>query len=141
MVDLKTCPVENTLAILGKKWTPQIIGNILHECKRFNDILSVNPGLTSRVLSTRLKNLSEFGIIEKRIQGHSPVMIEYNLTERGHQLKELIFDLAMFSIDAFPDSIFGVLPGRLPHFNSSICLRDQIENLNLLHTHSRTNGH
>jgi len=136
MVDMKTCPVENSLTIIGRKWTAQIIGNILHNCVRFNDILNVNPGLTSRILSNRLKSLVDFGIIEKNVINHHPVEINYLLTERGHEVKKLIFDLAMFSINSFPETIFGDFPGALPHFDDKSCLREQVDLVNFAHSHA-----
>jgi len=55
--------------MIGKKWTVHIIRDILGGMNRFSDFLSLNPKLTTKVLSRRLKELASYGLIEKSFLG------------------------------------------------------------------------
>jgi len=73
---------------------------------KFTDILNNNPGLSTKILSQRLKELMENGIINKRIINESPLKSEYQLTEKGRALNRIMYDLAMFSYDYYSTDIF-----------------------------------
>src|SRR6266705_5773494 len=80
----KQCPVGIDLATLGRKWTVHILRSIriLH-VDRFNQILRSLPGLTSRVLIMRLKELEESGLITPVIIQERPKLVSWILTEKG----------------------------------------------------------
>ena len=96
--------IEDTFDYLGKKWSIKIIKGFFCHCIHFKDFLEMNPDLSSKVLSERLKELEQKGIIEKRVINSSPVQTEYHLTVKGEttenpseefnlQLKEELEDL------------------------------------------------
>ena len=57
---------------------------------RFNDIASVVPGLSDRLLSERLKELEAEGIVRRTVVASTPVRVDYALTEKGQALSEVI---------------------------------------------------
>nr|WP_243687546.1 helix-turn-helix domain-containing protein [Methanobacterium formicicum] len=57
--------VDDTFSYLRKKWTIPIIKGLFCDCKNFKGFLELNPGLSSKVLSERLKELEENGVVEK----------------------------------------------------------------------------
>jgi DNA-binding HxlR family transcriptional regulator len=57
---------------------------------RFNDIASVVPGLSDRLLSERLKELEAEGIVTRTVMASTPVRVDYALTEKGQALSEVI---------------------------------------------------
>jgi len=65
LVEEVKCPIETGLKYLGKKWSFEIIRDMFFGKKRFNEFLASKPKLSSKVLSTRLKELQGNGIIEK----------------------------------------------------------------------------
>jgi len=75
--------------------------------KRFHQFLEANENLSTKMLSTRLKDLESNGVIEKRIIGKHPVVIEYHLTKKGNGLGKILYELCMFSINEFSSEVCG----------------------------------
>ena len=105
MTKIKTCPTKYALKFF-KKWSIEIVRDIWFGEVKFTDILNNNPGLSTKILSQRLKELMENGIINKRIINESPLKSEYQLTEKGRALNRIMYDLAMFSYDYYSTDIF-----------------------------------
>ena len=85
-VDEEYCPVRATLAILGQKWVPHIIYELMNSKRRFNELAAAIGGCNSRTLRDRLKGLEELGIVNRKIIATMPPWVEYELTEKGHEL-------------------------------------------------------
>ena len=81
------CPVARTLDVIGDRWTVLVLRDLfLYRTRRFQDFSETLPGLTPSVLSGRLKELEESGIIESRLYSEHPPRSEYLLTPRGRTL-------------------------------------------------------
>jgi DNA-binding HxlR family transcriptional regulator len=89
--------IDDIFSYLRKKWNIKIIKGLFCDCKYFKDFLEQHPTLSSKVLSERLKELEEKGIIEKKVV--SPTQTEYYLTEKGRRLNKIIFELFDFALD------------------------------------------
>ncbi len=57
---------------------------------RFNALLAAVPGLSDRLLSERLRELEAEGIVTRRVLPGPPVKVEYELTEQGRDLEQVI---------------------------------------------------
>jgi DNA-binding HxlR family transcriptional regulator len=101
----KSCPVSTALKYVGKKWSMEIIKDIFFGVKSFSEFLQINPELSGKVLSQRLKELEANGIITKDITCKSPLKIEYNLTQKGKKLNRVIFELAVFAMQTCPQEL------------------------------------
>ena len=86
----KTCPVEITLEIIGKKWTVLIIRDLLDGKKRFGELLRSLSGISPRTLSARLSELEIHKVIKKKIFPVVPLKVEYSLDKRGYELKPIL---------------------------------------------------
>ena len=85
------CPVFHAAAeLIGRRWTAAIVRVLLAGHTRFSDIQALVPGLSDRLLSQRLRELEDVGIVDRRVIPDHPVRIEYHLTERGHDLRAVI---------------------------------------------------
>ena len=104
--DFKVCPVEVSMEIIGRKWSLNIIRDLFLGRTRFSEFLEVNPRLSSKVLSTRLKELQDCGIIEKRVVEKTPLLIEYGLTEKGRALGDVLYHLAAYSMNNYTDRVY-----------------------------------
>jgi len=104
--NFKHCPIELSMEQLGRKWAMPLIRDLFNGKTRFKEFLEANPEMSAKVLSTRLKDLQEFGIIEKKVTRTTPLLIEYGLTEKGRALGDVLYSLAMFSIRFSPDEVF-----------------------------------
>src|SRR6266566_7870113 len=84
------CPVRATLALVGQKWVPRIIYELMHGKRRFNELACAVGGCNSRTLRDRLKGLEELGVIERQVITVMPPWVEYDLTPKGRELREAL---------------------------------------------------
>lgn len=80
--------------ILGCKWTFHIIRLLeIDDEHGFNEMERKLTGITPTMLSRRLKQLEEEGILHKEIQSTSPPSTTYRLTETGHELSRILKEI------------------------------------------------
>lgn len=88
MSDFHLCPkFEYAFGLLGKKWNGLIIRVLLNGTKRFSDLRDMIPEISDRMLTERFKELESEGIIKRSVYAEIPVRIEYELTDKGRELK------------------------------------------------------
>ncbi|PGS48638.1 helix-turn-helix domain-containing protein [Bacillus sp. AFS041924] len=93
------CPrFEKSVEIISKRWAILIIFQLLSGSQRFCTIESTLP-ISGRVLSERLKDLEQAGIVKRDVYPETPVRIEYSLTEKGMALEPVIKELMKWSQD------------------------------------------
>jgi DNA-binding HxlR family transcriptional regulator len=102
MSELKSCPIETTFKIIGKRWTVLTIREILRGNTQFNRFMENIGGISPKVLTERLHELERLGIIRRRIVSEYPVRVEYNLTERGKGFEPVLLSVASFSMKYMP---------------------------------------
>ena len=84
---------HRAVELVGKRWTGAILLVLLDGPLRFSEIRHLVPDLSDRLLSERLKELEARGIVERRVQDGSPTRVEYELTERGRDLRDALGEL------------------------------------------------
>jgi DNA-binding HxlR family transcriptional regulator len=84
-----TC-VATAAAIVGTKWTPQIIYALANGVERFCEIQKEAGGINPRTLSARLDELEQAGIIAKIAFSEVPPRVEYTLTAKGQDLLPIL---------------------------------------------------
>ncbi|HYG58645.1 MAG TPA: helix-turn-helix domain-containing protein [Symbiobacteriaceae bacterium] len=85
------CPrYEKAVEVLGKKWTGLILRIMLGGPRRFGEFRQQVPEVSDRLLSERLKELEEAGIVRRRVYDTKPVLIEYELTDKGRALEGVV---------------------------------------------------
>jgi DNA-binding HxlR family transcriptional regulator len=81
------CPVARTLNVIGDRWAILVLRDLfLYGPRKFQDFEASLKGITPAVLSQRLKNFDEHGIIESRLYSAHPPRYEYLLSEKGRAL-------------------------------------------------------
>lgn len=96
-MDKSICPrFEKAMGILSQRWTGLIIHQLLHGPQRFCTIES-SIGVSGRMLSERLKDLENEGIVKREVFPETPVRIEYRLTEKGRALKPIMDHIEKWS--------------------------------------------
>ncbi|WP_025026432.1 winged helix-turn-helix transcriptional regulator [Caldalkalibacillus mannanilyticus] len=91
------CPkLEKGMQIISKRWTGLIIYQLLSGPQRFCAIESAFP-ISGRLLSERLKELEQEGIVKRDVFPETPVRIEYSLTDKGLALEPIIRDIEKWS--------------------------------------------
>ena len=81
------CPISRALDLLGERWSLLIVRDMLVGTTRFNDLARGLPGLSRSLLTKRLRQFEQAGLI-KRDGSH------YVLTEAGRGLEPIVFGLA-----------------------------------------------
>lgn len=100
------CSVLETSHIIGKKWAIPIVEEIaLGKFSGFNKFLSKSRNITSRILSSQLKELQHVGLIEKKIQDGA-ILTEYTLTEKGAEFHKVIIEMKKWNVkwNSVPES-------------------------------------
>jgi DNA-binding HxlR family transcriptional regulator len=91
------CPrFEKAISLLSQRWTALVIYELLAGSQRFSAIQS-SIGISGKVLSERLKDLEQQGIIERTVIPDTPVIIEYSLTEKGQSLEPVLNEVENWS--------------------------------------------
>jgi DNA-binding HxlR family transcriptional regulator len=67
MPQLKSCPIEATFKIIGKKWKVLIIREMPSGIAQFNRFLENIKGRRPRVLTELLRKLKILGIVRRRL--------------------------------------------------------------------------
>ena len=100
------CPINNTLRLMGKKFTMLIIRNMMQSGhKRFNQFLQIED-INAKILSARLKEMEKDGLIKREVFHETPVRIEYTLTEKGMALESILNQMAVFSMRYCAKDVF-----------------------------------
>jgi DNA-binding HxlR family transcriptional regulator len=72
--------------LIGRRWTGAIIFVLLKSRCRFAALRAAIPDITDRMLSERLQELEQEGIVERTVVPDTPVRVEYTLTRKGRAL-------------------------------------------------------
>ena len=90
-----TCPMRRTLELLSGKWRTHVIYELCRrERCRFGELKKAVPRITNTMLSSTLKDLEGFGIIQREQFNEIPPRVEYSLTEKGRALLPVFTELA-----------------------------------------------
>ena len=91
------CPVARASEIFADRWTPLIVRELLAGSHQFNRIDRGLPGISRSLLASRLSQLEEAGVVERRV-GERPAAPEYHLTEAGRDLQPVLERLGAWGI-------------------------------------------
>jgi DNA-binding HxlR family transcriptional regulator len=106
-VAFKSCPISTSLGVLGKKWTLLILRDIAFlKIDRFNRMLRSIPGLTPRVLTLRLKELRDDGIVEPVVVQRRPRLVRWRLTKMGKGTVPILMSFISFGATWYPGTVF-----------------------------------
>ena len=107
-VKMKSCPIENTFKIIGKKFTVLILRNMIYSKQnRFNQLLNSIEEGNPKTLSIRLREMEKLGLIKRKVYHHeTPVRIEYAPTEKALALRPILDMMAAYSMKYCSKDIF-----------------------------------
>jgi len=81
------CPrFHQAIELIGRRWTGASIYVLLKARCRFATLRAAVPGITDRMLSERLQELEEAGVVARTVVPETPVRVEYALTRKGREL-------------------------------------------------------
>ena len=136
------CPVACALDIIGDHWSLLIIRDLMfmgrHEYK---DMLAAEEGISSNILSDRLRKLEQAGMIASAPHARSKRRKLYYLTDKGKGLLPVMFEISRWSdgylrewvlipdekrvfLDAPPQAVAEMVLGRLREWEDKYITRD-----------------
>ena len=94
------CPrFHRAIELVGRRWTGAIIFVLLKGRIRFAGLRAAIPEITDRMLSERLRELEQEGVVERCVVPDTPVRVEYALTEKGRALATAVDALGAWAHD------------------------------------------
>jgi DNA-binding HxlR family transcriptional regulator len=94
------CGLARALELVGERWGLLVIRELLPGPKRFTDLTNGLPRIPSNVLSGRLKELEQAGVVERRILPRPSGAVVYELTDYGRELDAAMLALARWGTRA-----------------------------------------
>lgn len=98
------CPLfHRAVELVGRRWTGAIIFVLLKGRTRFAGLRAAIPDITDRMLSERLRELEQEGVVERCVIPDTPVKVEYALTEKGRALATAVDALGAWAHEWMED--------------------------------------
>jgi DNA-binding HxlR family transcriptional regulator len=76
--------------LIGRRWAGAILYALTDGPLHFAEIKESVPGMSDRLLSHRLKELEEAGLVEREVHSGNRIRVSYELTRKGHSLEPVI---------------------------------------------------
>jgi DNA-binding HxlR family transcriptional regulator len=107
-----SCPGLACFELLGRKWTPQIVWALLDGPKRFSALLDLVDGLSDKMLTRRLAELEQAGVVTRTHYPQIPPRVEYALTPSGLALQGVITEMEQWSRSFAAQPVAADRPSR-----------------------------
>lgn len=91
------CPIASALDLVGDSWTLVIVRDLAMGKARFAQLLQSPEGITTSILTDRLRRLEAAGVVSRTAYQERPVRHEYRLTAKGRGLIPVLQALARWS--------------------------------------------
>ncbi len=106
-VEFRACPIRTALGCLGRKWALIVLRDVAFRGDvAFGELLANNRGLTPRVLSLRLRDLREEGLIRRVEDRADRRRVHYRLTVQGRDAVPVLTALIQYSIRYHAPTVF-----------------------------------
>jgi DNA-binding HxlR family transcriptional regulator len=87
---MEGCAFEQIVDLIGDRWSLLLIGVLLGGARRTTELVSLLAPISTRTLAERLKRLEAAGVLTRRAYAEAPPRVEYELTGRGHELRQVV---------------------------------------------------
>jgi DNA-binding HxlR family transcriptional regulator len=103
-----TCvPAADALArafrFLGKRWNAVVLGHLSAGPAGFRELARAIDGISDSVLSDRLSDLTQGGLIARSVDEGPPLSVSYDLTDRGRALMPALDQIAVWAQEYLPE--------------------------------------
>lgn len=102
------CALAFALDAIGDRWTLLIVRELLTGPRRFTDLMEGMPGISTNLLSERLKELEQQGILHRRVLPPPAGSTVYALTPLGQALESAVLELGKWGSRLLPPSLEGL---------------------------------
>ena len=77
------CPIERGMRLLGGKWKGSILWHLKDGPVRFNELARHMGGASKKMISQRLRELEDFGLVKREVISDRPIAVAYEITAFG----------------------------------------------------------
>jgi len=99
------CPIACTLDLIGDRWTLLIVRDMMFFGKqRFEEFLESPEGISTNILTSRLKSLEDLGLVEKQPYSNHPRRMNYQLTALGQSLRPVLKAMIVWGLKHIPET-------------------------------------
>ena len=98
------CPIATTLDIVGDKWSLVILRDLINGKRRFGEFLNSPEGITTNILSDRLRRLQVEDLLTAERYSERPPRCEYGLTDKGRDLHGVLVSMCRWANRWMPDT-------------------------------------
>lgn len=92
------CGMAHGLELLGERWALFIVRELMLGPRRFGDLRADLPGLSANVLTQRLTELEERGVLRKRKLPPPASVQVYELTQWGYEAEVIVQELGRWAV-------------------------------------------
>ncbi len=90
-----SCGMAYFASVIGGRWKLSILGFLLdNKALRFSALMKKLPGISEKVLVTKLKELETDGIVIRTAYPEVPPRVEYQLSDKGSSLREILISMS-----------------------------------------------
>ncbi|WP_410642159.1 winged helix-turn-helix transcriptional regulator [Amycolatopsis sp. lyj-346] len=104
------CGLARAMELVGERWALLIVRDLVLGPKRYTELQAGLPKIPPSILSARLNELEETGVIRRRIRPDLDAGLVYELTEYGSELDHILLDLGLWGARSLshpgPDDVF-----------------------------------
>ncbi|WP_290060690.1 winged helix-turn-helix transcriptional regulator [Amycolatopsis solani] len=104
------CGLARALEIVGERWSLLVVRDLMLGPKRFTDLQRTLPRIPVSILTSRLNELEESGVVRRRVLSQLDAGVVYELTEYGTELDHIVLDLGLWGSRSLtypkPDEVF-----------------------------------
>lgn len=97
------CGFARALEVVGERWALLIVRDLLVSPRRFTELHRGLAGIPTNVLTARLKELEEAGVVRRRLLPRPASSVLYELSEYGMELQDIVFRLGRWGAKAMGD--------------------------------------
>lgn len=101
------CGMARAVDVVGERWSLLIVRDLLVAPQRFSDLRRELHGIPSNVLTARLKELEQAGVVERRLLPMPARGVAYSLTEEGRDLEDVVLALGRWGARRLTDPAEG----------------------------------
>jgi DNA-binding HxlR family transcriptional regulator len=87
------CPIQHVVDLLGNKWSILVLRELFKGKRRTGQLLEALPGIGSKTLTLRLRELEAEGIVKREVFPEIPPRVEYSLTAKGYEIQPVLLAL------------------------------------------------
>jgi DNA-binding HxlR family transcriptional regulator len=104
------CGLARALDLVGSRWSLLIVRELLDGPRRFTDLEQRLTGIPTNILSARLRDLEDGGVIERTLQPRPFGAVVYGLTPYGKALEKSLLTLGLWGAQSLGPPPEGCIP-------------------------------